>query len=125
MPLVDMASELTSNIEGQRLVDPPEQAQWDAASELPAAIQHVAELVVHSWARWLPGLSSSSMPYLLRNFVRRGGLLHVDRDMIEVQLERAPLDSILRMSGYFADLSPVPWLENRGVRFRLSSRVSE
>jgi hypothetical protein len=124
MPLPEMASELTSNIEGQRLVDPVEQAKWEAGPELPAAVLQVATLALHAWARWLPGLSGSSMPYLLRNFVRRGGSLHVDRDAIEVRLDPAPLDSILRMSGYLADLAPVPWLENRAVRFQLSSQVS-
>jgi hypothetical protein len=107
MPLPEMASELTSNIEGQRLVDPVEQAKWEAGPELPAAVLQVATLALHAWARWLPGLSGSSMPYLLRNFVRRGGSLHVDRDAIEVRLDPAPLDSILRMSGYLADLAPV------------------
>lgn len=77
-----------------------------------------AAALLRLWAVWLKKLTGSSVPYLLENAVRRPGRVVRRGDKLEVWLEPAPLDVVLEMSGYLAELESVPWLGRR-VTFRL------
>jgi hypothetical protein len=39
--------------------------------------------------------------------------------MLWVEIERRPLDIVIEMAGYTADLERVAWLGGRSVRFRV------
>jgi hypothetical protein len=84
-------------------------------ARLTAAL--AAAALLRLWARWLPGFAASSVPYLIEGMVRRPGRLAVDAAGIQVELEPRPLDVVLRMAGYLADLEHVSWLPGRRVRF--------
>lgn len=71
------------------------------------------------WARWLRRFSSSSVPYLLENFIRRKGKLYEGQEGLLIELESAPLDIVIEMAGYFDELERVPWLEHGRVQFLL------
>lgn len=94
-------------------------AAWPPGAAAHEALALVAEYALRLWAQWLPGISGSSPPYLLRNLIRRGGELSVRDDSIEVGLRPAPLDVVLEMSTYMKGLREVPWLEDRKVVFRV------
>src|SRR6185295_12568787 len=76
-------------------------------------------MLLRIWARWLPRFSSSSVPYLANNFVRRPGRLHADDQGLLVELKPGPLDVVLEMAGYLSDLDYVSWIPGGRVRFRL------
>jgi hypothetical protein len=71
------------------------------------------------WARWLRGFSASSAPFLLEQWIRRGGRLHAGDDGLRVEIDPAPLDAVLEMAGYTRDLETPG---ERPVRFRRSPR---
>ena len=109
----------------QRLIDSSEVVESIGSSgtepysrETAESLNHISALLLKAWARWLPGLSNSSTNYLLDNFIRRSGTIIVNVQRITVQLERRPLDEILKLAGYLADTPPVPWLDGRPVRYR-------
>lgn len=78
----------------------------------------VAVLLLRVWARWLRQFKGSGVPYLLDNFVRRGGRVRGAGDGgLWVELGRGPLDVVVEMAGYVNELDGVPWLEGRRVRF--------
>jgi hypothetical protein len=77
-----------------------------------------AVALLRAWARWLGPFATSSVPYLLANWVRRPGRLRLSPDTLQVDLEGRPLDLVLEMAGYTADLAMVPWLARSQVRFR-------
>ncbi len=101
-------------------------AAWVALEANPLGIPEVdlavgvtAVALLRVWARWLRQFAASSVPYLLEHFVRRPGRVHVDADRIRVEMAPRPLDVVLDMAGYTADLEQVPWLDRRRVQFRL------
>jgi hypothetical protein len=96
-------------------------AGWGASVNLPLVLTAIRLLQL--WARWLPGISNSSVPYLLTNLIRRPGVIEVRRRHIDVVLRPAPLDVVLEMSGYLAEISAVPWLEGRKVTLRIDRRL--
>jgi hypothetical protein len=119
---------LTELVAAQRLVDPVfsgEFADQPLSVALPpdvgSVLDFAASSFLHSWARWLPGLSGSSVPFLLEKFVHRSGTLHLYPDRIEISLSPGSLDAILKMAGYLADSPNASWLGNRFVRFRAAS----
>lgn len=79
----------------------------------------VAQSLLRIWARWLRQFSSSSVKYLLDNFIRRRGKLSASHGELLVELERGPLDIVIEMAGYLDELERVPWLEHRRVRYVL------
>lgn len=87
--------------------------------ELDLTMAIVACLLLRAWARWLLGFSASSVPFLVKNFLRRRGKLQVLSDCLCVELETGPLDMVLEMAGYLAELDAVPWLPSGRVRFLL------
>jgi hypothetical protein len=77
-----------------------------------------AVVLLHVWARWLRQFAASSVPYLLTNFIRRPGRVYTDANSILVEMEPRPLDVVIHMAGYTAELERVPWLGHRRVRFQ-------
>ncbi|MBS1789195.1 MAG: hypothetical protein JST85_15830 [Acidobacteria bacterium] len=78
-----------------------------------------ATILLRMWARWLRQFADSSIPYLLDNFIHRSGSVSLNEDALWVELEQKPLDIVLEMAGYTADLWLTPWLKQRRVRFQL------
>jgi hypothetical protein len=120
---------LSELIAAQGIVDPissPEFALQPPSLDLPREISSVIEFsavcLLHAWARWLPGLSGSSIGFVLDKFISRAGALHLYADRIDVTLSPGPLDAILKMAGYLSDSPTIPWLGNRFVRFRAASQ---
>lgn len=95
-----------------------EHGRLDVA-EADLTIFLTACLLLRVWARWLRQFSSSSVPYLLDNFIRRKGELRAAQEDLVVWLERMPLDIVIEMAGYLDELEGVPWLEHRRIRFVL------
>jgi len=120
---------LSELIAAQGLIDPispHEFALQPLSLELPPEISSVIEFtaacLLHAWARWLPGLSGSSVGFLLDKFISRTGALYLYADRIDVTLSPGPLDAILKMAGYLSDSPTIPWLGNRFVRFCATSQ---
>lgn len=114
-------------VAGQHLVDESRVlepiAHVAAHPSSAATIEMLGQLcqwLLATWARWLPGLGHSSSNYLLDNFIRRSGTITLGRRTITVELERRPLDEILKLSGYLDETPPVPWLKNRTIKYRLN-----
>lgn len=63
------------------------------------------------WAAWLRQFSSSSIPYLLRNFIRRPGRVIKTSDGLVIVMDPRPLDIVISMAGYLAPFQarPRPW----------------
>lgn len=88
-----------------------------AQTDLTVALTALS--LVRLWARWLRQFADSSVPYLLANFVRRPGQIYSFTNGLLVELEPRPLDMVIDMAGYLAELETVPWLEQQRVHFRL------
>jgi hypothetical protein len=86
-------------------------------ADLTMALTAMALLRV--WARWLRRFATSSIPYILENFIRRTGLLYADDNAILVEMEPRPLDVVIEMAGYTAELERQAWFGKRRVRFRI------
>ncbi|HEU5015932.1 MAG TPA: hypothetical protein VFT66_25640, partial [Roseiflexaceae bacterium] len=84
-------------------------------------IMLTAIALLRLWARWLRQFGDSSVPYVLKNFVRRAGRISNRPDGLLVELEPLPLDIVLTMSGYTSDLERVPWLNGRRIQFSIRS----
>jgi hypothetical protein len=86
-----------------------------------AALGRTAAALLRHWARWLRGFSTSSVPYLLDNFVRRPGrVLPLDDDLL-VELEPRPLDPVLELAGYTDELDLRGLLSRKRLRFRMGA----
>ncbi len=119
---------LSALLAAQRFIDPVSSLEF---VDLPLSVglspqrSHLLDFTVSSllraWARWLPGLSGSSVPFLLEKFIRRSGTLYLYADRIDVTLSPGQLDAILKMAGYLSDSPVTSWLGNRFVRFRAAS----
>lgn len=92
---------------------------WPADAPVRRELVLVAIYALRLWAQWLPGIAGSSVPYLLRQLLRRGGELRVREHCVEVALRPAPLDVVLEMASYTKELSCVSWLADRKVTFRI------
>ena len=84
-----------------------------------AELSFVAAVVLRAWGRWLRGVGSSSLPFLLANAVHRRGRLEIREDALVVEMTSAPLDVVVELAGYFDDLEPVSWLGGRRVSYRV------
>jgi hypothetical protein len=115
-------------ISAQRLIQADEEPAFNAEPQsLPcsptteAMLDRTAAFLLRAWARWLPGLAGSSVPYLLRNFIHCPGMIEVGELVIEVRMAGLPLAVVLKMAGYLGDCPAAPWLGTRAVRFRVDS----
>lgn len=125
---IHFRNSLSELLTDQRLIDSGSGSEFienlpvpNLPEEISNLIDFTAASLLHTWARWLPGLSRSSVPFLLEKFINRGGTLHFYSDHIDVTLSPGPLDAILKMAGYLSDSPFIPWLGNRFVRFRAAS----
>jgi hypothetical protein len=82
-------------------------------------IAAATRLLLRMWARWLRGFSNSSPAFLSDNFIRRRGQIYVEKDVLLIELEQRPLDVVVEMAGYLADLERVPWLPGKRIKFAL------
>lgn len=101
-------------------------ADFDALDDMPAIdarLKVTACLLLRAWAYWLPGLSGSSPQFLVRKSIRRNGSVGVSGQRIEVELDPAPLDIVLKMAGYLDPLGPTGWLGERSLVFTVRDRV--
>lgn len=87
----------------------------EASSEWLRSISIVAASLLRAWARWLPRVGGSSVPYLLENFIRRSGELRASSRRIQVLLDPGPMDVVLEMARYFDPVESVPWLDGASV----------
>jgi hypothetical protein len=87
------------------------------AADLTLAL--TAAGLLRLWARWLRNFGESSVPYLLRHFIRRSGRITSGPAGLDVALDPGPLDVVVEMAGYLAEMEHVPWLDGRRLRLRL------
>jgi hypothetical protein len=87
------------------------------AADLTVALTALA--ILRLWARWLRQFAGSSAPYLLAQFIQRPGRFYRRADGLLIELERRPLDLVLDIAGYTADLERVPWLGGQKIRFQV------
>ena len=92
---------------------------WPASIALPPPLVGLAVHLLKLWARWLPGIGASSVPYLLANLVRRRGVVQIGVHTLDVALDPAPLDVVMDMAGYLGSVSAVPWLDGRRLALRI------
>jgi hypothetical protein len=105
---------------GHRLIDEDLDHANTEEPNLDLTTTRLTSLLLRMWARWLRGFSDASVDFLLDNFIRRTGRLYVDKELLFVELERRPLDVVLEMAGYLADLERVPWLPGKRIKFSLA-----
>jgi hypothetical protein len=98
--------------EGEPMIGSP---AWDRCFDAVSG-----RLMVH-WARWLHGFSGSSIGYLLRQFIRRPGVVCDGNETIRVALQPRPLDMVLRIAGYFEPLARVEWAGERRIEIGLAA----
>ena len=84
----------------------------------------LGEHLMRLWAHWLPGLGHSSVPWLLRQFILRGGVLQIDDARIAVALRPAPLDVVLELAHYLDPIAGVPWLGDRRITFTIDRSLA-
>jgi hypothetical protein len=100
--------------------------------QLDLSIALLAASLVRLWARWMRSFSASSLPYLLDQFIRRGGRVrpwpqsltafNQPAQPLLIELDSRPLDIVLEMAGYLSPLEFISWLDGRKVEFELNSR---
>jgi len=96
-------------------------AGWPPGVERSDDLTLIAIHLLRLWARWLPALGTSSVPYLLANLVRRQGEIDIRDRSIDVRLRPGPLDVVLQMAGYLNDIAAVPWLGDRKMSLRIEA----
>ncbi|SHF56007.1 hypothetical protein [Streptoalloteichus hindustanus] len=113
----------------QHVIDAPDQLDSGAALaegrlgrfEADRTLGVLAVAVVRAWARWLGRFAGSSVPYLVAHFARRPGRVRLSERELVVELAPGPLDVVVRLAGYDAPLTTVPWLDGRAVTYRLEA----
>jgi hypothetical protein len=116
------AEALGAHQQGREALQTALQALTPTALGIPQAdlsLALTALLLLRVWARWLRGFATASAPYLLDNLIRRAGTRTVDANSLLVELAPAPLDVVLEIAGYTAELDKLPWLGQRRVKFRI------
>jgi hypothetical protein len=86
---------------------------------LAVPLSAVTSSMMRAWARWLPGVGDSSLPFLLRNCIHRPGRVHMTREAVHVELDPAALDVVLEMAGYFRPLPDLGWFGGRALRLEV------
>jgi hypothetical protein len=81
------------------------------------AVSRILSLLTHAWSHWLRGVAHSSVAFMVDNCLRRAARARITDSHIAVDLDPAPLDVVLQMSGYLGRLDAVPWLGDRSISF--------
>jgi hypothetical protein len=123
-------SALLQIMQSQRIPNHDEHAAASDLDSLSAGALDLPEIdittaligcaLLRGWARWLRGFSSSSVPFLLKNFIRRPGVVTLRGESLIVRLDPSPLDIALEMPGYFDEIQRTPGLALPAVRFHRS-----
>ena len=116
--LVALRDALVQVLVDQRCLDAAPAETFEAAP-----IAAIASLVIRGWSRWLPGLSTASVPFLLGKGLTRSARVTTTDAAIEVALDPAPLDVVLQMAGYLRPLDTVAWLNGRRLVFSARPRA--
>ncbi|MEV8467457.1 hypothetical protein AB0T83_11770 [Fluviibacterium sp. DFM31] len=103
------------------VLEPLSQAQRNAVSEASGDEAWALAVIAHA-ARSLPGLAGSSAPYMRKQFLHVGGVLHWLPDAAEVTLDPIPLGIVLSMAGAIGWQGPIPWLDDRDLVIRIRDR---
>lgn len=89
-------------------------------AEIPEPVQAtfavLARRLMTHFARRLHGFESSSVPYLMTNFIAGPSTIEVNETFVHVTLPRTPLQMVLRLYGA-GEVAAVPWLHNRRLSF--------
>ena len=80
----------------------------------------LARALMRAFARRLMGFDQSSLEYLYHNFLAGTSTVHVQQDLLEVQLPCSPLHVILRMAGVDGQSYALPWLNDIQVSLALT-----
>ena len=72
---------------------------------------------VQAWARWLPGFTTATVPFLLTTVVRRPAAFDVGPTDVTVLLPPRPHDIVLQLAGYFDPVEAGPVLGGRRLSF--------
>ena len=75
---------------------------------------------MRAFARRLMGFDQSSLEYLYHNFLAGTSTVHVQQDLVEVQLPCSPLHVIVRMAGVDGQSYALPWLNDMQVTLALT-----
>lgn len=78
-----------------------------------------AAVLLRHWAQGLRGMSGSSNGYLLQHFVQRSGTISRQSQSLEIELDRRPLDAVLKVSGMFDSLDFFTGKELLKISFKL------
>lgn len=89
----------------------------DLSPETDRQLARTAVLLLRGWAHWLPGFATAGVAFVLDRCIRRAGRVRVDGDRLQVRLEPASLDLVLRMAGYLAAFDGATWLGPRSITF--------
>src|SRR5262249_54900711 len=110
----DSTARITFDAASEELI-----AAWpvDTPVSLTVTLPAIAGLTL--CARWLPGIGPSSVPYLLKNLIRRPGTIQISATEIVVRLKPGAVDIVLEMAGYLRKIESVSWLDGRNVRFQI------
>ena len=76
----------------------------------PGTLLLLARAVLRELAARLPGLGRSGPAYLRENFLVGPGMIHVDGQVLDVQLPPSPLRVVLQLAGVNGRMLAVPWL---------------
>ena len=74
------------------------------------------------FARGLPRYQRAQPERLHRDFINAKGTIHVDHDTVTVALDPRTYSPVLLDVGYHTRETPIPWWDNRTLRFTFPPR---
>jgi len=77
------------------------------------AVDAWGKLILHRFARRLPGLEASSIAYLRQQFLQRSGRIFITPETVTVSLAPMPLGVVLKMAGLNGWQGRLSWLQQR------------
>jgi hypothetical protein len=83
------------------------------------AWSRAAHAVLSAFARRLPGLRTSSAPFLRRNLLATAAVVRLHPERVQVAVTPPPLSILLQLSGFHGLEFDVPWLGERRLELRL------
>jgi hypothetical protein len=85
--------------------------------DLDAALTVIANGCYRWLGAQLRGYGTTAPKQLYRRFVETGGVVEISPKTIVVRFDRRSHNPVLREPGLDRESQPIPWLENRSVRF--------
>lgn len=87
----------------------------DLPSDLDLTLTLLAQGILHTFARHMPGFAWSSPAYLYHNFLAGQSSIEITATEIRVLLPSSPLHTVIRMTGLQGSRYTLPWLDDRTV----------